>query len=61
MKQEIADIIEDSHPGCSQRKECYSKCGECGAERVLTVFLLWLTQHGNQGQVELLKKEMDSR
>ena len=57
LKQDIAAIIEDSHPGCSQRKECNGNCGECGAERVLVVFLRWLTQHGNQGQVDLLEKE----
>ena len=58
IKQEIARIVEESHPGCAQSKECDTKCGACAAERILPVFLRWLERHGSQVQTELFKEEM---
>lgn len=57
MRQEIVRIIEESHPGCGQKRECYTHCGECGADRVINVFLGWLEKHGNHLQIELFKKD----
>ena len=35
MKEEIADIVKQSHPECGLHIACNTKCGECGAGRII--------------------------
>lgn len=37
VREEIIRIVEQSHPACGQIKECYTKCGECGADQILSL------------------------
>ena len=36
LKRGIAEIVNQSHPGCGIKVECFTKCGECGAGRILS-------------------------
>lgn len=36
IREEVAKIVAQSHPSCGLKKECNTKCGECGAERITT-------------------------
>ena len=39
MKEEIARIVEQSHPECGLKKACNTECGECGAGRIIDYLL----------------------
>ena len=40
--EEIAKIVEASHPGCGLKKECNTECGICGAKQILKI----INEHG---------------
>lgn len=44
LMKDIAEVIESSHPSCGQKKECETKCGECGAARIKTAVNKWLEE-----------------
>jgi len=60
LRNEITGIVDSSHPGCNQKKECYTDCGYCGADQILPLFLAWLKQHTSQVQVDSFKEEMNA-
>ncbi len=37
LMKNIAEVIESSNPSCGMKKECETKCGECGAARIKTL------------------------
>jgi len=46
MRNEIAKIVEESRPSCGLKKECWTKCGECGADRIKDKFVEVLKKLG---------------
>jgi len=47
MKEEIASIIEQSNPSCGLKKACNTKCGECGAGRIIDLLKTEIEKMGN--------------
>ncbi len=56
LMKDIAGIIESSNPSCGTKKECETKCGECGAERIKARVNDWLKEKGAIHNV-LVEKE----
>jgi len=59
LKKGMAEIIEQSHPGCGLKAECSTKCGECGADRILSLLAnneaSIRTEHGQMMIRDLLR------
>lgn len=36
LRDDIVDIIDHSQPSCGLPKECYTECGKCGMERIMS-------------------------
>ena len=60
IKDEVIMIVENSNPSCGLRMECYTECGECGAERIKDVMLDWLEKHVGDDKVKLFLEEWNS-
>jgi hypothetical protein len=37
LQADIAAIVKESRPGCNQKRECWTQCDECGAQRVMAL------------------------